>query len=268
LLAGSIASLGSHYVLGLNVLNCQTGDSLASDQVETESREKVLGALGQAATKMRAKLGESLATIQKYDAPVEQATTSSLEALRAYDLGLKSWDAEGDEAAIPFFQRATELDPNFAMVYARLGTAYFNHGHETREREATKRAYELRDRVTEPEKLYIESHYLTFVTGQLEKAAQVYELWQKTYPRDGTLYANLASIYGSLGQHQKALGGRLSALRLEPNDVINYTGLAGVYISLERPDQAREVLAQAQVHKLNSTLVILQSYELAFCAVT
>jgi len=179
MLEGSIANLGSHYVLGLNALNCQTGDSLASDQVEAESRERVLGALGQAATKMRAKVGESLQSIGKYDAPVEQVTTSSLEALEAYSLGLKTVYAKGSDNALPFFQQATQLDPNFAMAYIQLASAYFDLGRATQAREAVKKAYELRGRVSEREKLFIDSIYYD-ITGELAKGISIYELWRQT----------------------------------------------------------------------------------------
>ncbi|HMD87228.1 MAG TPA: protein kinase, partial [Terriglobia bacterium] len=244
MLEGSIASLGTHYVLGLNAMNCQTGDSLASDQVEAESRERVLGALGQAATNMRGKLGESLATIQKFDAPVEQVTTSSLEALRAYSLGLKAVNA------LPFFQRATQLDPSFAMAYMRLGDAYYGLGQPIQGNEATKRAYELRGQVSEREKLSIESAYYRGVTGELAKVISTCELWQQTYPGDPAPYDCLAWTYNGMGRYEEARKNMLEALRLDPNNVRVYEGLAWVCHSLERPDQAKEILTQAQARKL------------------
>jgi len=266
MLEGSIASLGTHYVLGLNALNCQTGDSVASDQVEAESRERVLGALGQAATKMRGKLGESLASIEKFDAPVEQVTTPSLEALQAYSLGLKTVYAKGGHTAdaVPFFQRATQLDPSFAMAYIQLGGAHYGRGQYVQGSEAAKKAYELRGQVSERERFSIEGFYYEIATGELEKAAQTYELWRQTYPRDPAPYAGLGEVYMILGRYEEARQNSLEALRLEPNDVSNYFALASTYLALERPDQAKEILTQAQVHKLNNPWLTLILYRLAF----
>jgi len=253
MLLGSISNLGSHYVLGLNAVNCQTGDSLGSEQVEADSREHVLAALGEAAKKLRAKLGESLATLQKYDAPVEQATTSSLEALQAYSMGMKTLYGKGDEAAIPFFKRAVELDSNFAMAYAHLGTSYSNLSEATWGAENTTKAYELRQRVSELEKLYIYSHYYMFVTGELEKAAQVYQIWQQTYPRDMAPFTNLGVIYAYAGQNEKCLEESLEALRLEPNSLNAYTNIAEAYLDLDRPDEARAMLEQARTRHFDGT---------------
>ena len=164
-LDGSIASLGSQYVLGLKAMNCRTGDSLAQEQATADGKERVLKALGEAAVKLRGKLGESLTTVQRFDTPVEQASTPSLEALQAYSLGWKTRVGRGDDAAaVPFLQRAINLDPNFAMAYAALGTSYFNLGESSLGAENTKKAYELRERVSEREKFYIESHYYSPVT--------------------------------------------------------------------------------------------------------
>jgi len=264
MLAGSIASLGAHYVLGLNAVNCQTGDTFASDQVEAESRERVIAALGAAATKMRGKLGESLASIQKYDAPVEQVTTSSLEALQAYSLGLKTMDAKGRDDALPFFQRATQLDPNFAMAYIHLGAVYFFRGQHPQGSEAMKKAYELRGQVSEREKLFIDSNYYIVVTGEMAKAASEYELWRQTYPRDPAPYRGLGEIYVWTGQYEESRENLLEALRLEPNNVENYRRLPYVYFDLERPDQAKEILTRAQAHRLSSPWLTLASYKLAF----
>jgi len=199
-LMGFISSLGTHYVIGLKALNCNTGEVLGSEQVEADSREHVLKALDESATKMREKLGESLATIQKYDAPVE-GTTPSLEALKAYSLGMKTWHFKGEDAALPFFQRAVELDPKFAMSFARMGNVYMHiPGEDALGRENLRRAYELRGKVTERERLYIEAHYYDSVTGELEKAVRVYEVWQQTYPRDIEPYQNLSGIYPRVQQ--------------------------------------------------------------------
>jgi serine/threonine protein kinase len=204
-LDGSIANLGSQYVLGLKAVNCRTGDSLAEEQVRAMGKEQVLSAMDRAAASLRIKLGESLGTVQKFDTPIQQATTPSLEALQAYSLGRKANAGGNDAAAVPFFQRAIRLDPNFAMAYAALGTSYFNLGEFSLGAEETRRAYELRDRVSEREKFYIESHYHHLVTGNLEKARQTYELWEQTYPRDDVAPRDLGVTYQSLGQYEKVL---------------------------------------------------------------
>lgn len=159
-------------------MNCQTGETIASEQIEVESREKVLRALDQVTNKLRAHMGESLASIQKYDAPIEQATTTSLEALRAYSMGVRTASADDQKGAIQYYEQATELDPNFAMAYARLGSSSYDLNHASTANAATRRAYELRGQVSERERFYIESHYYMFVTGEIEKAIQVYQLWK------------------------------------------------------------------------------------------
>jgi DNA-binding winged helix-turn-helix (wHTH) protein/tetratricopeptide (TPR) repeat protein len=259
-LAGSIASLGTHYVIWLNAFNCHTGDGLGGEQVEADAREHVLRALGEAATKMRKKLGESLVTIQKYDAPVEQATTSSLAALQAYSLGLKIWFAKGVDDSIPFFQRAVELDPEFAMAYGRLGTAYSEVGEGVLSVENTRKGYELREKVSQRERLYLESHYYHFVTGDLEKAAQLYELWRQIYPRDWVPYTNLVAVYGELGKYEKALEEAREELRLDQSNEEIYGDLAGSYFNLNRLAEAEAVLKQAEEHKIE---MLGSSYQLA-----
>jgi serine/threonine protein kinase/tetratricopeptide (TPR) repeat protein len=233
MLTGSIASLGAHYVLGLNAVNCQTGDSLASDQVEAESREKVSGALGQAATRMRGKLGESLSSIQKYDAPMEQATTPSLEALQAYSLGQKTMVDYA--AAIPFFQRAIRLDPNFAMAYTSLGICHSALGETVLGAQYAKKAYELRERVSEHERLSIESFYF-LEAGDLEKARQAFELWAQTYPRDTIPRNDLGDVYRYLGHHDKALVNLRDSF---PLGNTTYSNLTLTYMNLNRFKEAR-----------------------------
>jgi serine/threonine protein kinase/tetratricopeptide (TPR) repeat protein len=264
MIAGSISHLGSQYLLGLNAVDCNTGDSIAKEQVQTARKEDVVKDLGKAASSLRGKLGESIATIQKYDTPLEQATTSSLEALQAYSLGLKTLRAQGEEAAIPLLMRATELDSNFAMAYARLGTEYFNLGQLALGSQNAKKAYELRERVSERERLYIDSHYYDYINGETEKAAQVYDLWRRTYPRDVVPYANLGNIYFAVGQYEKALLQFQEALRLEPNNVNGYTNLAVTYIDMNRFDEARQVLDQAQSLKLENVSLFVNLYVLAF----
>ena len=253
MLAGSIASLGAHYVLGLNAVNCQTGDTFASDQVEAESREGVIAALGPAATKMRGKLGESLASIQKYDAPVEQATTPSLEALQAYSLGWKTIsEGGGYAAAIPLLQRAVRLDPKFAMAYAVLGMCHSTLGDTTLGEENTRKAYELRERTSERERFYIESHYYHFATGDLEKARQTYELWAQCYPREWGPRNNLGDVYRLLGQHDKALARLREAVVLSPALGNIYGNLFLSYLNLNRLQEAQATADEAQTKAAHS----------------
>jgi len=264
MIAGSISHLGSQYLLGLGAVDCNTGDSIAKEQVQTARKEDVVKDLGKVASNLRGKLGESITTIQKYDTPLEQATTSSLEALQAYSLGLRTLRAQGEEAAIPLLTRATELDPNFAMAYARLGTEYSNLGQVALGSQNAKKAYELRERVSERERLYIDSHYYDYINGDTEKAAQVYDLWVRTYPRDVVPYANLGNIYFAVGQYEKALLQFQEALRLEPNNVNGYTNLAVTYIDMNRFDEARQLLDQAQSLKLENVSLFVNLYVLAF----
>ena len=263
-LDGSIASLGNQYVLGLKAGNCRTGDALAAEQVTADGKERVLKALGEAAVKLRGKLGESLITVQKFDTPVEQASTPSLEALQAYSLGWKTRVAKGDDAgAVPLLQRAVRLDANFAMAYAALGASYFNLGEAGLGAESTKKAYELRDRVSDREKFYIESHYHSIVTGDLEKARQSYELWAQTYPRDWVPPDNLGGIYRILGQYDKRLAENRETLRLDASGV-SYAYLVYPYLNLNRLKEARAVAAEAQAKNLDSPLLRGALYLLAF----
>jgi hypothetical protein len=264
MLSGSIATLGSHYVLNLNVVNCQNGDTIDAEQAEVATREAVLPALGKVAHQVRSKLGESLASVQRFDAPVEEATTPSLEALRAYGLGLKTWYAEGEKASIPFFLKATELDPHFAMAYARLGNAYFETNQLALGREAVSRAYALRDRVSQRERLYIESHYYEDVSGELDKAVQALQLWQETYPDDPAPYVNLGADYTTLGKHDLALDQDRKALAMEPGLGLLYSNLAMEYASLERYDDAKNTLQAAQHRNLQYATLIGSAYQLAF----
>ena len=183
-LAGSISNLGSHYVVTIEAANAQTGDTIARQQVEAESKEQVLSAVGNAATKIREKLGESLASIQKYDAPISQTTTSSLEALKVFSLGVEQQLKGKYLEAIPFFRRATEMDPKFPRAYAHMSSMYFNTRQFDLAADASRKAYELRDRVGEYERLYITQVYYDNVTGELEKYLETLELWKRTYPRD------------------------------------------------------------------------------------
>jgi eukaryotic-like serine/threonine-protein kinase len=261
---GSISGLGSQYVVGLKAVNCRSGDVLANEQATANGKEQVLKALGEAAAKVRVKLGESLASVQKYDAPAENVTTPSLEALQAYGLGYRTEIVKRDNAAaIPLFQRAVSLDPNFAMAYARLGTNYSNLGEIARGAENIRKAYELRERVSEREKLYIASHYEQLVTGNLEAARKAYELWAQTYPRDDTPPSNLATIYLALGDYEKALTASQEDLKLSA-DGLSYTNLVGGYVNVNRLDEARETAQEAQAHNLDNPANHLLLYGIDF----
>jgi eukaryotic-like serine/threonine-protein kinase len=260
---GSIVSLGSQYVLGLKAVNCRTGDALAEEQATADGKERVLKALGDSAKKLRAKLGETLSTVQKFDTPLEQATTPSLEALQAYSLGRKAMVGGDLAVAAPFFQRAIHLDPNFAMAYAALGMSYWNLGESTLGADNTRKAYELRERVSGMEKFYIESHYYQNATGDLEKARQVYELWAQTYPRDVIPPNNLRVIYGDFGQHDKALAEASETIRLDPS-ALGYSNLLGAYLSLNRLEEARATAIEGQAKKFDSPTLHFSLYSLAF----
>jgi Flp pilus assembly protein TadD len=242
---GSISNLGGQYVIGLNAIGCSNGDTLATEQEEAASKQDVLKTLGHAATTLRGNLGESLATVQKFDVPVE-ATTPSLEALKAYSMGITTNRRKGDAEAIPFYKRAIELDPNFAMAYAALGTAYSNLHEAGLATEYGTKAYELRDRVSERERYRISAAYYQR-TGEMEKATEAYELWAKSYPRDSVPRANLGALYSYLGQYDKGVTETGEALRLEPSRT-GYGNLAGQYIALDRLDDAEKVLQQGQAN--------------------
>jgi len=262
---GSISSLGSQYVLGLKAVNCRSGDVLANEQATASGKEQVLKAVGEAAAKIRQKLGESLASVQKYDAPAENVTTPSLEALQAYGLGYQAMTVKNDYAtATSLFQRAVSLDPNFAMAYARLGTSYSNLGQTARAAENTRKAYDLRERVSELEKLYIASHYENFVTGNLEAARKTYEVWAQTYPRDFVPPGNLGAIYGNLGDYDKALARAQESLKLAPGSGLSYANLVSSYLQVNRLDEARATAQEAQAHNLDSPQIHVSLYGINF----
>lgn len=250
MLMGSIERLGSHYIIALEAVNCSTGDSLAREQVEADSKEQVLQAVGKAASRVRQKLGESLSSVQKFDAPIEEATTSSLEALKAFSLG-EARRAKGAHVdAAPFYERAVELDPKFALAYGRLGAIYENAGESKRAIEYKKKAFELRERVSEREKLYITGHYYATVTGEIDKAAAAYEMWKQTYPRDFIPYINLAAEYNIAGQFEQALKEGREGLRLNPGHALAYNACGWAYLGLNRFAEAKAIFEQAIAHKL------------------
>jgi tetratricopeptide (TPR) repeat protein len=259
---GSISNLGGQYVIGLNTVGCSSGDTLATEQEQAATKQDVLKALGAAASALRGKLGESLATVQKFDVPVE-ATTPSLEALKAYSMGVTTGRMKGDAEAIPFLKRAIELDPNFAMAYVGLGVHYSNLGQASLAAEYAKRAYDLRERVSDREKYRISAFYFQYVTGEVEKATEAYELWAKTYPRDLAPHTNLGVLYSTLGQYDKAAAETAESLEIEPT-LTAYGNLAGIYMNLGRLDNARAVLQQAQAKKLDGLALRSDMYGLAF----
>ena len=257
---GSISSLGSQYVLGLSAVDCHNGDLLAEEQVTASGREKVLKALGGAAAKMREKLGESLPSVEKYDTPPESVTTPSLQALRAYSLGWRAWNVNIDaEAALPFFQEAIRLDPTFAMAYAQLGDCYIGIGETARAAENIHKAYELRGRVSEPERFYIVSQYEIRVTGDLEAARKMDELWAQTYPRDPTPLGDLVTVYAFLGEDDNMLAATEESSELGRSRA-TYADLVITDLALDRVDEARAAAHDAQARKLDSPLIHLNLY--------
>jgi len=260
-IGGSISNLGSQYIVSLDAVACSTGDSLAKEQAEAASKEGVLKALGTAASSLRARLGESLASVQKFDVPVE-ATTPSLEALKAYSMGITTQRSKGDAEAVPFMRRAIELDPNFATADVGLAVEYGNLGRASLAAEYAKKAYDLRDRVSEREKYRISAFYFDEVTGEIEKATEAYELWAKSYPRDMVPHGNLGWFYNAMGQYDKAITETEAGQRLEPT-ITGYTNLAGNYIAVNRLKDARQTIQEAQ-QKFDGLNIRLNLYSLAF----
>jgi tetratricopeptide (TPR) repeat protein len=249
MLTGNIDSVGGQYAITLEATNVSNGESLGRQQVQAERKEDVLNALHGAASKLRSQLGESLATLQKYDMMLSQATTSSLEALKALSLGDSKHNMGDELAAIPDYQRAIELDPNFAMAYARLGTVYSNLGQTRSSEENRQKAFELRDRASEREKLYIMSHYYAD-SGQLDKGITALELYRQTYPRDSVPYNNLANIYNQLGQFDNALENAKRAVELDPDMLSGYENLSEAYVGLNRTEEARATVNSALQRKV------------------
>jgi serine/threonine protein kinase/tetratricopeptide (TPR) repeat protein len=261
MLTGSIGSLGSHYVITLSASNAQTGDVLAREETEAESKEQVLKSLDQAASSLRGKLGESIGSVQKYATPLEQATTSSLDALQAFSLGQAEHQRGEDAKALPYLKRAVELDPNFAMAHATLGTVYSNLTQQQLADSYLTKAFDLKERASERERFYISSHYYDIATRDFDKGIEIYQQWVQTYPRDTAPRDNLALRYQSIGQQEKGLASSTEALRLDPKDGYAVQNIADAYERLNRYDEARAVAekANSQPWSVNFTL-----YELAF----
>jgi DNA-binding winged helix-turn-helix (wHTH) protein/tetratricopeptide (TPR) repeat protein len=264
-LNGTIAPLGSDYVLGLRAVDCRDGRVLDEEQAQAAKKEDVLNALSQIASRFRTRVGESMATIEKYDTPLVDATTPSLEALKAYSLGRKKMATEGNIAARPFYSRAVELDPNFALAYAALSVTYANQREPALAAQNISKAYALRAKVSERERLYIESYYYWIGTGELEKAVPVLEQYQQAYPGYYSPYNILGFIYRvRLGNPQKALEQAREAMRLDPNQALSYYNLGLDYIFLDRLEEAEAVLRQAEERKLENDGIPKARYVLAF----
>jgi len=262
--AGSIASLGSQYVLGLKAVNCQSGDVLAQEQAAAAAKEKVLDALGEATSKLRGELGESLATVQKLAVPLEQASTSSLEALKAFSLGEKALGDKGTASALPYHQRAIELDPNFALAYQEIGTDYLNLGEPGRAIDYYTKAFQLRERASEREKLTITASYFSNATGELEKAASTYQELMVSYPLDARAHIGLGSVYLFEGQYERSAEAYREALRLTADNVSPYDDLCNALLALQRFEEARQIIQQAQARKLDDLQLHLTLYAIAF----
>jgi eukaryotic-like serine/threonine-protein kinase len=261
---GSIAQVGAQYDLVLNAVSCSTGAVLASAQADADDKNHVLGALGKLASELRSKLGESQASLAKFDAPVMQVTTPSLEALQAYNLCVRANATTDFSKALPLCQRAISLDPNFASAHEMLGFAYSNSGETTSAIEYFKRAYDLRDRVSESEKFHILDAYYFGVTGNLDKEVQSCESWVQTYPRDPIAFNELGVAYRGLGQLDKALAAHLEALRLAPTSALLHSNVTFDYVYLNRLDEARATIQQARSRNVDTQFSGLPLYLIGF----
>jgi tetratricopeptide (TPR) repeat protein/predicted Ser/Thr protein kinase len=261
---GSIEPLGSQYVVGLNAVNCRTGEMLAQEQVQAAHKEDVLQALDQASAKLRAKVGESLGTIEKYDTPLAEATTASLDALKAFSQGTKISHSGDDAAAIPYYKRAIELDPQFATAYLSLGVTYSNLYESGAANENFAKAFELRERASERERLGIEADYYTVVTGDIEKARTTYKRWAQAYPQDNVPYSNLGVIEDYIGDYDQSIKDKQEAIRLKPDGSVNYGNLVGSYVWLNRFDEAKSLYKEAVARKTATAALHGNMYGLAF----
>ena len=265
-IAGDIAPLGKQYVIGLNAVNCHSGDTLAQEQVTAESKEKVVDTLGDAAAKLRGELGESLATVKKFDVPLSQATTSSLEALKAFSLGVRAGMQKSTTQSIAYYQRAVELDPNFAAAYRGLANSYASLAELGRASEYQGKAFENRAHSSEREKLAIAADYYRFVTGELDKSAQTYQEWIENYPRDDAAYSALGITYASLGQYDKAEEAHRQNLRLAPEVGAPYMNLGNCLLALQRFDEARQIAKTALARNFDDYILRNELYAAAFIA--
>jgi DNA-binding winged helix-turn-helix (wHTH) protein/tetratricopeptide (TPR) repeat protein len=264
LVSGAVSRLGTAYVVSLEAVNCVDGAAIAREQLEAKNKETILPALSQAAAKLRGQLGESLSSIQQFAVPIEQATTPSLEALKAYSIGAAQRARGAEKEAIPFFDHAIELDPNFAMAYARRGAVFNNLGETNRASEDFKRAYSLRSNLSEREKLYLTIRYQDAVAGDTSKSIETYEMWSRLYPRDLQPFDGLAARYQIVGEYEKAAAAAREALKLRPDNYVPYANLATSYEALNRFDEAKQICSQAAVAKRDSSYTHRVLFELAF----
>jgi tetratricopeptide (TPR) repeat protein len=264
MIAGAISQLGQSYVILVDATNCRTGDTIEKQQVQASGKDDVLKALGKAAAQLRQGLGESLASLEKYDAPIQDATTGSLDALKAYSQGMVARRRQGDGASLPFFRKAIELDPDFALAHARLSTVYGNIGEMEASRDHITKAYALKDRVSEPERLYILARYSQTVEGALQKTVETYQMWIQTYPKDFVPHSNVAGIYSNRNENERAAEEYRTAISLAPDEPLPYSNLAGVYVQLNKPDEARRLLEDAIARGIDSTSFHNELYKLAF----
>jgi DNA-binding winged helix-turn-helix (wHTH) protein/tetratricopeptide (TPR) repeat protein len=261
---GSISSLGTTYLIGLAAIRCDSGKLIANEQVEAGRKEDVVDALGKAASRLRARLGESLPSIEKYNAPLEQATTPSLEALNAYSTALLTWDRKGDRDSLPLFQKAVELDPSFAMAFGALATVYHNLGETELARQNTSKAYELRERVTQSERSAIEARYYIYVTGEIEKADHVYEVVAEEYPESAAAWNHLGNTDAKIARYERSVEDLQKALQLDPSRATTYANLAQAYLRLNRMPEAAAVLSEAEQHNLKTDYLLQANYWVAF----
>ena len=261
---GQISSLGRDYLIGLAAIRCDTGDAIADEQIESKSKEEVIDALGKATSRLRRRLGESVPSIQKFGVPLETATTPSLEALKAYNMALSTWDRKGDQASVPLFQKAIELDPQFAMAYGGVAAVYHNLNENDLARVNATRAYELRDRVTESEKAAIDARYNLYVTGDLEAAEHVYESWARDYPRAAGVLNHLGTTQAKLGEYEAAVESFRAALTLDPARATTYSNMATDLMAQNRLSEADAVLAEAQKLQFDTDFLLQVRYWRAF----
>jgi eukaryotic-like serine/threonine-protein kinase len=263
-LAGSLSSLGGQYVIGLEASGCATGETLAKDQITADRKEEVLGALHTMSAAMRRRLGESLASVKRFDVPIAEATTSSLEALKAYSLGNEQRARGAEKESIPFFDHAIELDPNFAMAYVSRGAAYSNLGETERAAEEIKKAYDLRANLSEREKLYLTVRYADADKGDTRKVIETYQVWHQLYPRELQPLNGLAARYQIIGEYDKALEAAREALEVRPDNYAPYANLASTYESLNRFEEAKQVCAKAEAAHRDSNHTHSVAFEIAY----
>src|SRR4029453_14911544 len=264
MIAGAISQLGRSYVISLDASSCKTGETIEKQQVQAANKDEVLKALGAAAGQLRRGLGESLASLERYDARIQEATTPSLDALKAYSQGLATRRREGDLASLPFFRKAIELDPDFALAPPPLGPVYGNMGERAKSREHAAKAYALKDRVSEPERLYITARYYQTVEDAVQKTIDTYVIWTQTYPKDFVPHSNVAGLYSNRGEYDKAAAEFRTAISLAPDEPLPYGNLAGVYISQNKADEAKRTLDEAIARGIDSVGFRTLLYTLAF----